>query len=314
MNTPDPLSTPQIAILLATFDGQHFLAEQLDSFTTQSYPHWKVWASDDGSTDGTLDILTHYQTQWNNDRLSVYTGPAKGSTANFLALTCHSHIQADYYAYADQDDIWEQDKLARAVTWLKTCPSDTPALYCSRTRLVDANNQEIGLSPLFTRPPHFANAMVQNIAGGNTMVFNHAARERLCMAGQDIPVVMHDWWVYLVVTGCGGHVFYDPTPTVRYRQHNNNLIGENSSYLARLTRLGMLLDGRFRKWNERNIQAWKPIHSYLTPENRYILDTFTLARQRGLLSRIVGIKRSGIYRQTLLGNLGLAAATLLKKL
>jgi len=86
--------------------------------------------------------------------------PAEGFVANFLSLTCKASIEADYYAYSDQDDVWESDKLERAVRWLQTVPENIPALYCSRTRLVDAENNEIGLSPLFSKPPSFANALI----------------------------------------------------------------------------------------------------------------------------------------------------------
>ena len=219
---------PKVAILLCTYHGQHYLADQLDSFAAQSYPNWEVLASDDGSQDNTHAILEAYRGQWGHDRLAIHFGLARGFAANFLSLTCKSSIKADYYAYSDQDDIWEADKLQRAMSWLLTIPEDVPALYCSRTRLVDAHNRDIGYSPLFTKPPSFANALMQNVGGGNTMVFNNAARALLCEAGADADVVTHDWWAYLLVSGCG-KVFYDACPSLRYRQHGGNLVGMNSS-------------------------------------------------------------------------------------
>lgn len=217
--TASGVAQAKVAILLCTYHGQHYLAEQLDSFAAQSHTNWEVWASDDGSADDTHEILESYRQKWSDDRLSIHSGPAEGFAANFIALTCKDSIEADYYAYSDQDDIWEPDKLARAVEWLKTVPEHIPALYCSRTRLVDASNSEIGDSPLFTKPPSFANALMQNIGGGNTMVFNNAARNLLREAGKTRPVITHDWWAYMVVTGCGGRIFYDEEPTLRYRQH-----------------------------------------------------------------------------------------------
>jgi glycosyltransferase involved in cell wall biosynthesis len=114
--------------------GQHYLAEQLDSFSTQSYTNWELWASDDGSKDQTLEILEEYRQKWPTGRLSIYFGPAKGYAANFLQLTCNAGIKADFYAYSDQDDIWEKDKLERALRWLESIPENIPALYCSRIR------------------------------------------------------------------------------------------------------------------------------------------------------------------------------------
>jgi len=308
------IAQPKVAILLCTFHGQHYLAEQLDSFAVQTHNNWEVWASDDGSEDGTHAILDLYRRTWPHGRLSIHSGPAEGFAANFLSLTCNAAIQADYYAYSDQDDIWESGKLARAVEWLRTVPADVPALYCSRTRLVDADNNEIGVSPLFSKPPSFANALMQNIGGGNTMVFNNAARALLREAGETLPIVTHDWWAYMVVSGCGGQVFYDREPMLRYRQHANNIVGMNASWSARLKRVRMLWQGRFQGWSDSNIAALRVLSHRLTPENREILERFAQARQMSLIPRLINLKRSGIYRQTFLGNLGLIAAAVFGKL
>jgi glycosyltransferase involved in cell wall biosynthesis len=313
MRPPYP-KVPKVAILLCTMQGQRFLAEQLNSIATQSHPVWEIWASDDGSDDHTHAILEYYQSHWGQDRISIHAGPAEGSTANFLSLTCRADIDADYFAYADQDDIWESDKLERAVAWLESVPQDVPALYGSRTLLVDARNQHLGYSPLFRKQPSFRNALVQNVAGGNTMVFNRAARDLLRRAGDDVQAVTHDWWAYMVVTGCGGQVHYDPYPTVRYRQHENNLIGSNSSWLARAQRVKLLLQGRFRRWNDANVASLGEIRDQLTPENREVLDRFVEARQGGFLSRMAGLRRTGVFRQTVLGNIGLVIAAAINRL
>lgn len=304
----------KVAILLCTYNGQRYLAEQLNSFTAQSHTHWEVWASDDGSTDDTLPILASYQKRWPEGQLNVRYGAGEGFAANFLSLTCKSTIDADLYAYSDQDDIWESDKLARAVQWLNSICPDTPALYCSRTRLVDADNNEIGLSPLFAKAPSFANALVQNIGGGNTMVFNKAAISLIRTVGEGKQIVTHDWWAYMVVSGCGGHVYYDPIPTLRYRQHSGNLVGKNSGWAARIKRIRMLFKGRFQHWSDINIAALRSMEYSLTPENRKILEGFARARGKPMIARILHLKRSGIYRQTLLGNLGLIAAAIIGKI
>lgn len=304
----------KVAILLCTYQGQKYLAEQLDSFVVQSHANWVVCASDDGSKDGTLAILDAYQQRWPPGSLSIQRGPAAGFAANFLSLTCEASIEADYYAYADQDDIWEADKLERAVRWLNSVPTNIPALYSARTRLVNENNVEIGLSPLFSKPPSFASALIQNIGGGNTMVFNNAARALLCEAGKDLPVVTHDWWAYMAVSGCGGKVFYDSTPTLRYRQHDGNLIGMNANWAARFTRIRMLWQGQFRNWNDSNVSALRKLQDKLTPESREILACFVKARQMSLVPRLIHLKRSGIYRQTHLGNAGLIVAAIFGKI
>lgn len=312
MQTADAL--PKVAILLCTYHGQHYLADQLDSFEVQTYRNWEVWASDDGSQDDTHAILEAYQARWGSARLAIDFGPAQGFVANFLSLTCRADIQAAYYAYSDQDDIWEADKLQRAIAWLRGIPEGVPALYCSRARLVDAGNGHLGLSPLFRKAPSFANSLMQSIGGGNTMVFNDAARALLREAGDDVDVVSHDCWAYMVVSGCGGQVFYDSYPSLRYRQHAANAVGTNTGWEARLSRVRRLWNGWFRQWNDRNVLALQRLRGRLTDENREILDRFTMARGRSLLPRLINLKRAGICRQSALGNVALFAAAVFNKI
>jgi glycosyltransferase involved in cell wall biosynthesis len=304
----------KVAILLCTYHGDRYLAEQLDSFAAQTHRDWFVWASDDGSTDETRAILHRYGKHWGSARLSIQDGPRTGFAANFLSLSCHPAIRADYYAYSDQDDIWEAHKLERAIDFLRALPADVPALYCARTRLVDAQNRELGYSPLFTRPPGFSNALTQNIGGGNTMVYNDAAANLLREAGANLPVVSHDWWAYLVVSGCGGTILYDPQPSLRYRQHGANLIGMDTGWHTRWMRIRRLWQGRTRGWNSRNIEALQKLRHRLTDENRAILEAFAESRQRHVVHRLLGLKRAGIYRQTALGSLSLFAAAAMKRI
>jgi glycosyltransferase involved in cell wall biosynthesis len=306
--------SPTVAILLCTMQGEDFLSEQLDSIVNQNYPHWIIWISDDGSTDGTQDIIQEYQKILGKDKLKVEIGPKQGYIRNFLSLACNKKIEASYYAYSDQDDIWLPDKLKRALAWIATVPSNVPALYCARTCNVDEENNVLGLSPLFSRRPTFANALVQSIAGGNTMVFNQAACNLLRQAGSAVKVASHDWWTYQVVSGCGGQVYYDPEPMLRYRIHGKNQIGSNNNWVARIARLQLLYKGRFSEWTDMNLTSLRCLSRHLAPDAARLLDEFSQLRSKNIWARLIGIKRSGIYRQTTFGNLGLLAAVLLKKI
>jgi glycosyltransferase involved in cell wall biosynthesis len=307
-------SGKRVGILLCTWHGQDYLRDQLGSIAAQTHQNWKLWVSDDGSADGTLGILEDFRRQCGPERVLLHSGPMQGFAANFLSLVCKSDLEADCYAYADQDDIWEPDKLQRGIEWLKTIDEGVPALYCTRTRIVDASDRHIGYSPLFTRPPSFANALMQNIGGGNTMLFNDAARRLLCAAGRHVHVASHDWWAYLLVSGCGGRVFYDAHASLRYRQHGGNLVGTNTGLWARLARIRMLWQGRFRHWHNLNLHALEQVRDRLTPENQLVLGRFSAARRQALLPRLLGLKRSGVYRQTLPGNLGLVVAAVFNKI
>lgn len=307
-------STDEVAILMCSYNGASFLSEQLESFQRQTHLNWAVYVSDDGSEDQTLEILRATGNKWDAGRLQVLKGPRRGFVGNFLSLTCQASINADFYAWADQDDIWKTDKLERALAWLKTIPEHIPALYCGRTELICESGVPFGFSPKFVLAPHFSNALVQNIGGGNTMVFNQAARKLLQEAGDNINVPSHDWWAYQLISGVGGALHYDPVPTVLYRQHDENVVGTNSSWWARIKRLRMAFQGHFYEWNTLNIKALENMRHRLSPEHLVKLEQFKAAREQPLFSRILGFKRAGLYRQTVFGNLGLILATLLKKI
>ena len=307
-------ASPEVGILMCTFQGGRYLVAQLESIAAQTHRRWKLWVSDDGSTDETLAILERYRSQWGADRLTVVRGPSAGFAANFQALTCRAEIDADLYAWADQDDVWEPDKLARALAALPSAPSSVPALYGTRTLLTDADDHPIGMSPLFTLPPSFVNALVQCIAGCNTMVFNRAARELFVQAGSQGDAVAPDWLLYLLVSGCGGRVQYDPWPSVRYRQHGQNLSGSNQTVQGRWLRARRLMAGEFRGWVDANLVRLNRVRHRIPAHHLAALDEFVHARQRRLPGRLIGFWCCGIHRQTALGNIGLAVAALFNKL
>jgi glycosyltransferase involved in cell wall biosynthesis len=305
---------PHVAILMCTYNGERFLPVQLASIEHQTHRHWSLHISDDNSQDLTLDLLLNARDRMGDARIKITQGPRKGFVANFLSLTCSKEINADYFAWCDQDDIWCEDKLEVAIKWLETVPQDLPALYCGRTEMICESGRHAGHSPLFTRPPSFVNSLVQSIAGGNTMVFNQAARSLLQEAGTNAIVPSHDWWAYQLISGCGGLVFYDPVPTILYRQHGDNLVGSNSTWAARLVRIRMVFAGRFSDWNEQTINALDSMRHRMDKEHISALEHFKAARKQSLPFRVLSCARAGIYRQTFFGNLGLAFAILIRKI
>lgn len=302
----------RVAVLMCTYNGQRFLAEQLDSIERQNHHDWTMVVSDDGSIDSTTDILDSYRRRWGEEKLTILEGPKRGFAANFMSITGNKQIQADFFAWSDQDDIWYDDKLQSAVAWLQDIPEGIPALYCGRTELACERGLSIGYATLFSRPFGFSNALVQSVAGGNTMVFNQAARKLLQESSENYDIVSHDWWAYLLVTGVGGRFFYEERPLVLYRQHEANFVGANTSFKAYFVRICKVFQGRFSLWNEKNIAGLEAVEYLLTEENKAALRHFKMARSSGLIARLTGLRRSGVYRQTLLGNVGLLLATVLK--
>ena len=303
-----------VAILMCTYNGATFLREQLESFVSQSFKNWTLYVSDDASTDSTRRILSEYQRRWGEDRLKIFDGPRQGFGKNFISLLKRPEVQARFYAFSDQDDVWFGDKLERSVARLVTIPLSKPALYCSRTQLVDIARHATGFSPLFSRPASFRNALVQSLAGANTMMINQAARDLLMQLPDDADIIAHDWLAYILVTGCGGNVHYDARASLEYRQHGHNLIGANNSFRQRINRLRKMLSGRFVGWNDANLRVLQSMNSLLTEDSRAVLEHFEKGRHSGIKTRLCELRRSGVYRQTFVGNITLIIAALLARM
>nr|WP_184256645.1 glycosyltransferase family 2 protein [Rhodopseudomonas rhenobacensis] len=303
----------RVAILLATYCGAEFLEEQLQSFRAQTHGDWELHVSDDGSTDDTLAIVEAFATTAERP-VEIRAGARVGFCRNFLSLIPRRQTDAAYFAFSDQDDIWHPQKLAKAVAWLESVPAGCPALYFSRTALVARDGAALGLSPLFRRPPVFENALVQNIGGGNTMVFNEAARSLLAQTPSDVPLVSHDWWAYQLITGAGGIAHYDPWPSLKYRQHGQNLVGSNIGLRARLVRLVAFAGGRVVDWNAINIAALDSVRHLLRSGNVRVLERYARARRASALLRPYLLWSAGVYRQTSLETVGLYLGALLGRI
>lgn len=301
-------------VLLAAFNGIEFLESQLKSIAEQAPDDIRLLISDDGSTDGTRAFVDGLDDCWAKGPVTIVDGPRKGFAENYRHLILHSPDDGDFYAFSDQDDLWLPDKLSSAADWLRGIDRSVPALFCSRTEIVDSQGNPIGLSPLFDTPPSFNNAIVQSLAGGNTMVFNRAARDLLVESCKRTGFVSHDWWSYLLVTGAGGQVHYSAEPYVRYRQHDGNLVGANASWRARMTRLLLMAGGRFTRWNEANLKGLLDCQDLLTEEARTIIVEFEAIRRGALPTRLALLARSGIHRQTFLGQLSLFAACAMNRI
>lgn len=306
-----------VTIFLATYNGGKFLREQLESIRAQTFSDWKLYVSDDGSTDRTVSVLKNFRENEKGHEIFLLKGPGKGFVSNFLNMACSCSGQTPYYAFSDQDDIWHKDKIERALEWLKTVPQDIPALYCSRTEIVNEDASPM-FPPVYSSKmevsPSFENALVQSIAGGNTMVFNYAAKELFLKFGGVVPVPSHDWWLYLLVTGVGGKVHYDTIPTMLYRQHQKNIIGYNRSFKAIFNRGVRFLSGEYSKMNSANIFYLQRYSHFLIPENQRRLKYFVKSKQEKGIKGVFYLKKSGAERSSSFFNFALCIGAFLGKI
>ena len=306
------MTTPTVHILMAVYNGAAHLPEQLASFAAQDHRAWHLWASVDASGDGSADVIATFgQTH----PVTLQDGPALGAAANFISL-CRSAPAGDVWAFSDQDDIWLDHRISRALDQLRSVPEATPALYCTGSWIVDETLEQRRLSRPLRKPPSFANALVQNIAGGNTMVLNGAATRLLAQAAARVgDVVVHDWWIYQIISGAGGKVIYDATPSLLYRQHSGNVIGANDDWRARVARLTLIGDGTWSGWLSTNIAALNATRDLLHPDNQRLLDRFAQARSRSpATARLAALRACGIYRQTRVAEAAMWVAAALGRL
>lgn len=217
----------RVAVLMSTYNGEKYLGEQIDSLLRQTDVELDIYIRDDGSTDRTPDILNEYAK--NNYNIHVTAEKNIGLGNSFMSLVFNVPADFDYYAFSDQDDIWLENKLIKAIELIKE--NDTPTLYCSNQRLVDASVREYGVR--FDELPDLSTEKIlaQNKATGCTMVWNKALQEILRTkrpSEQLLKNRIHDVWVAMVASLCG-EIIYDETGYILYRQHENNVVGAKDS-------------------------------------------------------------------------------------
>ncbi|MBI0434614.1 glycosyltransferase [Roseomonas sp. KE0001] len=287
-----------VAVLLATYNGAAHLEAQLASIAAQQPVDWRLLWRDDASRDATPELLRSFAEGEGAGRVTRITGPQgrAGAAGSFMALLAAAP-EAGAYAFCDQDDVWLPGKLARALRRLEEVPPGQPALYCARQRLVDAALRPIGLSPVPPKPPAFRNALVQNIVTGCTAVLNPAARRLMLAAPAVPPGSLHDWWSYLMVTGAGGTVIFDPEPALLYRQHGGNAVGSPASAGRRAVAALQRGARAFLTLFQAHLAALDRARPLLTPDSRVLLDLLRPLPELSPLARCRRLRRAGLYRQ-----------------
>ena len=290
-----PDTGARVAVLLSTHNGAEFLGAQLDSLVAQTCTDWRLHWRDDGSSDATAALMQRFRHGPGRGRVVVHPPGRLGVTASYLALL--RAADAEFVAFADQDDVWLPDKLARGVRALGAVPPGVPALYCARQVLVDAGLRRLGLSCAVRRPAGFPAALTQNIATGCTVMLNRAAA-RLVAGSRQPGSTLHDWWSYLVVAAAGGTLLLDETPTVLYRQHPANLVGAPRSMTRRAVAALRRGPGVFMGVLRDHVAALASQPHLLCPEARAALGVIDAALREGPRRRVAALRLPGLHRQT----------------
>jgi glycosyltransferase involved in cell wall biosynthesis len=281
-------------ILLSTYNGERFLLPQIRSLLAQKGCSIQIVARDDGSTDGTVAILKELSER--DSRITVYEGENRGVIESFFWLLENASTDFDGYFFCDQDDVWDDNKVAVALGSIGAMNHDVPTLYCSRVRYVDSEGQLLGLSRV-PQVTGLGNALVENIAYGCTVALNPAARDVLIQS-RSRKIIMHDWWCYLVMAACGA-VIYDKSPRINYRLHAGNVVGANPSRFAEVVSRLRRRVKRAPSTVMRSDQAGELLRlsgEKLTSSRRAVVENFVAGKKRfrtrlNLVLR--GVLRSG---------------------
>lgn len=283
---------PLVAVLLSSYNGERYIAEQLDSILRQSLRPTTVLVRDDGSSDDTARILNSYSQRFG---IGTRFGDNRGPARSFLELM-RLAPRADFYCFSDQDDVWHEEKIAQAVRLL--ADSTGPAMCFTDVELVDSELRPLArkLQPAPPRPS-FENALVQNVAIGCTMTFNEPALRLLVdRPARESEIFMHDWWVYQVIAGVGV-VHYDDFKSVKYRQHGANVIGAPPGVRQWAGRIARHAAGGQTKIRRQAAELQRLYRSDLPPLRRALLEAFLAHMDARWYKRLRYAVHAPVYRQ-----------------
>lgn len=257
----------KVQVLLSSYNGEKYIREQIDSILSQRGVDVSLLVRDDGSTDSTCQILEEYSAE---NKLRWYQGENLKPARSFLQLLRDADT-SEYFAFADQDDYWQPEKLEVAINSLERYTGQ-PAMYFCKTQLADSNLKPIA-SPVLTPRLTFGESLVYEFMPGCTMVLNKRLKEIINTYSPEY-LSMHDVWIYGVAQAVGAKIIFDPVPHILYRQHGNNTIGQGQGKLHEWRlRLGRLFKGD-KSRSRRAEEIEKGYCHMITDENKMVLNAF----------------------------------------
>ena len=302
------VSAAPVDIVLATYNGQRYVRQQLDSLLNQSVRNVRILIGDDGSSDGTLGLLTQYAETF-SDRVALLPtkGRCGGASANFSRLLLAT--DAPYVFLCDQDDVWDEGKVAVSLKCIRDLEdqfgTDVPMLVHTDLRVVDQNL--VTLSASFFKFQHLdaqaaslKQLLVQNMVTGCAVVVNRALLNKALPVPAD--AIMHDWWLALVAAAFGKIGFVDRA-TMSYRQHGSNTVGAKGWTMAFIaSRLKQLISGvgagELLRPGIKQAQAFLQRYKRcLSAEQLVEVDTMAHMQDKTGVGRVMSAAKLGLRKQ-----------------
>ena len=279
-----------VAVLMSSYNGTEFIKEQIDSIVNQKGSFsLDLIIRDDGSTDDTIQIISSYKQA--KSILGENIGPARSFLS--ILLECEEY---DYYAFADQDDVWKEDKLEKAISAISKIKK--PALYCSNAEVVDKNLKPVGRNVYKTKPPtDFKTVSCCGGLLGCSMVFNNELA-KIIKTTKHLPsnIIMHDFYFAEICLAVGGSVIYDDTPSLLYRQHGNNSVGVSYDFLKKIHEMfSVPLTKETISISDQATEILKNYNNYISVENREWLATISKYKKTIISKVKLGLSKETHY-------------------
>ena len=287
----------EVLVLLATYNGEKFVREMIDSVINQDADSFHIILSDDASSDSTVGILDEYAEKYPELITHYRSGKKFGNAQNhFMHLLSQFH-DAPYIMFCDQDDYWHSDKIRKTLAKMKEIETEgVPALVHTDLVVVDGDLKKIadsfcGYQKLDGNRLKLNQLLVQNVVTGCTMMINNSLADLSCRCALPKAALMHDWWIAIICSVFGTSAFLDCS-TIDYRQHGNNSVGAKNvtspSYL-----LAKLKSGAMKKslrGAAGQAEAFLECYGDIIPQDKKeVVAAFAETKDASLL------RRSGIY-------------------
>lgn len=276
----------KVCVMMSTYNGADFIEEQIESIRKQNQVAVDLYIRDDGSTDRTVELLRMYSRY---DDIFVWEEMQTGVADSFWNLL-ERMGEYEYYAFADQDDIWDCDKLIKAVQAIqKTENYGRPLLYFSSHRKVDRQGELLWEKPGKTAVAStLGNALIFSYAQGATMVFNRPLYDNLMKYRPDFKGggILHDAWIHKVCLCVGGSIVYDPEPHISYRIHGGNVVGtyhRKKNILTKFRRIFCLSKKNYHK--KAALELLKGYSDIMPAKNRELVNLLA-GYDRNIISRM----------------------------
>lgn len=269
----------KVAVLLSSYNGEKYIGKQIESIVRQNYPNVELYIRDDGSTDGTLDIINRYVLNYENVHL-IQGDHNLGYPDCFYALTDDENIQADYYAFADQDDYWLRNKIKRAVEVLEQQDGSKPCSYYAGYMICNEGLKAQKESRTKKRSLKFSESLFEVCGLEFTQVVNAKAME-VIRQYKPMRVKARGTWMSPLLTGLGS-VVYDNYCCAYYRRHESAVTNSDTGLFGIwIWRIKEFFNGGFAEYSALLEDIQNVFGKQLQQPDQKTLKVFTAKRSIG---------------------------------